>query len=65
MELIPRDRNQGADALAKLGSKREAMLLSVIPLELQAMPSMSENFAMEIVTSQPTWMTPICDYIKT
>lgn len=55
---IPRDQNQGVDALAKLGSQREAMPLSVIPLEIQAMPSVPGNFDIEIVTSQPTGDDP-------
>ncbi|XP_074323582.1 uncharacterized protein LOC141660495 [Apium graveolens] len=35
LEQIPRTQNADADALAKLGSQREATLLGVIPLEIQ------------------------------
>ena len=65
IEHIRRNQNQGADALAKLGSQREATLLGAIPLEIQVKPSVPEEFVMEITTLGPTWMTPVWDYVKT
>ncbi|XP_074362787.1 uncharacterized protein LOC141703077 [Apium graveolens] len=64
VEHISRDENTGADALAKLGSQREATLLGVIPLEIQNMPSVPEEFTFEIAALGITWMTPIWDYVK-
>ncbi|XP_074336539.1 uncharacterized protein LOC141673694 [Apium graveolens] len=34
LELIPRGQNEGADELAKLGSRREATLVGVVPLDI-------------------------------
>ncbi|XP_074351523.1 uncharacterized protein LOC141690640 [Apium graveolens] len=65
LKLIPCGKNEGADELAKLGSRREATLLGVIPLDIQRQPSVPEY---EISSTgsglEPTWMTPILDYIK-
>ncbi|XP_074336004.1 uncharacterized protein LOC141673170 [Apium graveolens] len=35
LELIPHRKNEGADELAKLVSRREATLLGVVPLDIQ------------------------------
>ncbi|XP_074324047.1 uncharacterized protein LOC141660970 [Apium graveolens] len=48
VEHISRDKNIGADALAKLGSQREATLLGVIPLKIRNKPSVPEEFTFEI-----------------
>ncbi|XP_074346143.1 uncharacterized protein LOC141684905 [Apium graveolens] len=39
LEQIPRTENSDADALAKLGSQKEATLLGVIPLKVKQQPS--------------------------
>lgn len=66
MNRVPRESNGDADALAKLGSKREATLLGVIALEIQERPSIPELEVMEVVENarKVTWMTPIWQYIK-
>ncbi|XP_074327677.1 uncharacterized protein LOC141665588 [Apium graveolens] len=43
LELIPRGQNEGADELAKLGSRRETTLLGIVPLEIQRQPSVPEH----------------------
>ncbi|XP_074336100.1 uncharacterized protein LOC141673268 [Apium graveolens] len=35
LECVPREKNSNADALAKMGSQQEAVLLGSIPLEIQ------------------------------
>ncbi|XP_074374821.1 uncharacterized protein LOC141715244 [Apium graveolens] len=65
VEHISRDENTRVDALAKLGSQREATLLGVIPLEIQNKTSVPEEFTFEIAALGRTWMTPIWDYVKT
>ncbi|XP_074374125.1 uncharacterized protein LOC141714507 [Apium graveolens] len=34
LECVPREKNSNADALAKMGSQQEAVLLGIIPLEI-------------------------------
>lgn len=65
LEQLPRNGNEEADALAKLGSQKEATLLGVIPLEVQKQPSVPEVELMQVdVTVRDTWMTPIWKYLK-
>ncbi|XP_074351512.1 uncharacterized protein LOC141690628 [Apium graveolens] len=42
LECILREKNSNADALAKMGSQQEAVLLGSIPLEIQEIPSIPE-----------------------
>ncbi|XP_074346484.1 uncharacterized protein LOC141685270 [Apium graveolens] len=37
---VPREKNSNADALAKMGSQQEAVLLGSIPLEIQEVPTL-------------------------
>lgn len=60
LDQLPRDSNSEADALAKLGSQKDATLLGVIPLEIQKYPSVSEAELMLVDTTKvDTWMMPI------
>ena len=61
---VSRADNAGADALAKLGSQREAILLGVIPLKIQIRPSIHEEVVMNLSAPIPTWMTPVWAYVK-
>ncbi|XP_074327395.1 uncharacterized protein LOC141665314 [Apium graveolens] len=64
LEQIPRAQNADADALAKLGSQREATLLGVIPLEIQKQPSIFQAEVMGVeIQREESWVTPILDYI--
>ncbi|KAK1398908.1 hypothetical protein POM88_008771 [Heracleum sosnowskyi] len=64
LEQIPRAQNTDADALAKLGSQKEATMLGVIPLEIQVQPSIPK---LEVMNLEPAtevlWTTPIMEYI--
>ncbi|XP_074373530.1 uncharacterized protein LOC141713861 [Apium graveolens] len=61
LECVPREKNSNADALAKMGSQQEAVLLGSIPLEIQEIPSIP---AMQVDEApKETWMTPILAYI--
>ncbi|XP_074377608.1 uncharacterized protein LOC141719126 [Apium graveolens] len=65
LELIPQRQNEVADELAKLGLRREATLLGVIPLDIQRKPSVPEHEKSSIGSGpDPTWMTPLLAYIK-
>lgn len=64
LELIPHGQNVGSDELAKLGSRREATLLGIVPLEIQRRPSVPEQEILSINGQSLTWMTPIWKYIK-
>ncbi|XP_074323957.1 uncharacterized protein LOC141660874 [Apium graveolens] len=65
LECVPRENNNNADALAKMGSQHEAMLLGSIPLEIQEIPSIPEIEAMQVdEVPKKTWMTPILAYIQ-
>ncbi|XP_074373877.1 uncharacterized protein LOC141714244 [Apium graveolens] len=65
LELIPCGQNEGADELAKLGSRREATLLGVVPLDIQRQSSVPEHEVDSLSDNLgPTWMTPILAYIK-
>ncbi|XP_074377376.1 uncharacterized protein LOC141718902 [Apium graveolens] len=58
-------QNEGADELAKLGSRREATLLGVVALDIQRHPSVPEHEVGSLSGNLgPTWMTPILAYIK-
>ncbi|XP_074378040.1 uncharacterized protein LOC141719561 [Apium graveolens] len=64
LECVPREKNNNADALAKIGSQQEAVLLGSIPLEIQEIPSIPEVEVMQVDEApKETWMTPILDYI--
>ncbi|XP_074357176.1 uncharacterized protein LOC141696919 [Apium graveolens] len=65
LELIPCGQNEGADELAKLGSRRKATLLGDVPLDIQRQPSVPEHEVGNLNDNlSPTWMTPILAYIK-
>ncbi|XP_074360390.1 uncharacterized protein LOC141700576 [Apium graveolens] len=65
LELIPRGQNEGANELAKLGSRRETTLLRTMPLDIQRQPSVPKHEVGSLSNDLgPTWMTPILAYIK-
>ncbi|XP_074373606.1 uncharacterized protein LOC141713947 [Apium graveolens] len=65
LECVPREKNSNADALAKMGSQQEAVLLGSIPLEIQEIPSIPEVETMRVDEApKETWMTPILAYIR-
>ncbi|XP_074336155.1 uncharacterized protein LOC141673317 [Apium graveolens] len=66
LEGVPREENGNADALAKMGSQMDNVLLEQIPLGIQEIPSILEMsvFQMQEVL-QETWMSPILNYIRT
>ncbi|XP_074346650.1 uncharacterized protein LOC141685449 [Apium graveolens] len=64
LECVPRKKNSNADALAKMGSQQEAVLLGSIPLEIQEIPSIPEIEAMQVDEApKETWMMPLFAYI--
>ncbi|XP_074327341.1 uncharacterized protein LOC141665260 [Apium graveolens] len=64
LEQIPRLENSNFNALAKLGSQKEATLLCVIPLEVYQQPSTPKIETARVDTTvEGTWMSPIYDYI--
>ncbi|XP_074356004.1 uncharacterized protein LOC141695674 [Apium graveolens] len=65
LELIPRMQNEGVDELAKLGSRREATLLGVVPLDIQRQPSVPEHEVGSLSDDLgPMCMTHILAYIQ-
>ncbi|XP_074361144.1 uncharacterized protein LOC141701377 [Apium graveolens] len=65
LECVPREKNSNADALAKMGSQQEAVLLGSIPLEIQEIPSIPEVETMRVDEApKEIWMTPILAYIR-
>ncbi|XP_074337204.1 uncharacterized protein LOC141674395 [Apium graveolens] len=61
---VPREKNSNADALEKMGSQQEAVLLGSIPLEIQEIPSIPEVEVMQVDEApKETWMTLILAYI--
>ena len=63
IEQVPRVDNAGADALAKMGSQREATMLGVIHLKIQMRPSIHEEVVMTLNAPSPTWMTSVWAYV--
>ncbi|XP_074336042.1 uncharacterized protein LOC141673209 [Apium graveolens] len=64
LECVPREKNSNVDALEKMGSQQEAMLLGSIPLEIQEVPSIPEIEVMQVDEApRETWMMPILAYI--
>ncbi|XP_074347286.1 uncharacterized protein LOC141686130 [Apium graveolens] len=62
VECVPREKNNNAIALEKMGS--QAVLLGSIPLEIQEVPSIPEIETMQVDEApKETWMTPIITYI--
>lgn len=45
---VPCENNSDVDALAKLGSQEEAVLLGMIPLEIQEAPNIREMEVMDV-----------------
>ena len=64
LEQIPRAENSDADALAKLGSQRDADMLGVIPLEIQHQPNIPKIEVLDVeVEEADLWTIPIQEYI--
>ncbi|XP_063947521.1 uncharacterized protein LOC135152038 [Daucus carota subsp. sativus] len=64
LEQLPRSGNADADALAKLGSQRDAHMLWVIPLEIKYQPSIPKIEVLDgEVDESDLWTTPIQEYI--
>ncbi|XP_074352271.1 uncharacterized protein LOC141691431 [Apium graveolens] len=64
LECVPWEKNSNADALAKMGSQEEAVLLGSIPLEIQEIPSIPEIEIMQVDKApKERWMMPILAYI--
>ena len=61
---IPRSENSRADTLAKLATASQEDLSRLMPVEHLAEPSIDLN-GMDVspVTSEPSWMDPIWDYL--
>ncbi|XP_074346256.1 uncharacterized protein LOC141685030 [Apium graveolens] len=65
LEGMPREDNNNADALAKMGSQMDSVRLGQIPLGSQEIPSIPEIGVFQTqVIPQETWMTPIHNYIR-
>ncbi|XP_074346342.1 uncharacterized protein LOC141685117 [Apium graveolens] len=65
LECVSREKNSNADALEKMGSQQEAVLLGSIPLEIQEIPSIPEIEIMQVDEApKETWMTPILAYVR-
>ena len=67
IEQVPRERNSNADALAWLATSAENDELNVVPIERLSTPSISEPEEEDVcmIESEPTWMTPIVEYLET
>ncbi|XP_074348627.1 uncharacterized protein LOC141687297 [Apium graveolens] len=48
MECVPREKNSNVDALEKMGSHQEVVLLGSIPLEIQEIPRIPEVEVMQV-----------------
>ncbi|XP_074351159.1 uncharacterized protein LOC141690316 [Apium graveolens] len=60
LECVPREKNSNTDALVKMGSQQEAVLLGSIPLEIQEIPNIPEIEVMQVDGAlKETWMAPI------
>nr|XP_017245494.1 PREDICTED: uncharacterized protein LOC108217161 [Daucus carota subsp. sativus] len=73
LEKVPREKNEGADALAKASSRRDTKLLGTIQFCVQEKPSVSEaqkvtRFRGDLMEVEKevvdTWMTPILKFIQ-
>ncbi|XP_074347277.1 uncharacterized protein LOC141686121 [Apium graveolens] len=65
LERVPREENSNVDALEKMGSHMDNVLLGQILLGIQEIPSIPEVSVFQIQEiPQETWMTPIHNYIR-
>ena len=66
IEQVPREWNSNADALARLATSTENEELNVVPIEHLSAPSINEPEEEDVcmIETEPTWMTPIVDYLK-
>ena len=73
LEKVPREKNEGADALVKASSRRDTKLLGTIKFCVQEKPSVSEaqkitRFREDLMEVEDevvdTWMTPILKFIQ-
>ena len=61
---IPKEENSRADALAKLATASQEDLSKWMPVEHLAEPSIDlTDVEVSPVTSEPSWMDPIWDYL--
>ncbi|XP_062114282.1 uncharacterized protein LOC133825340 [Humulus lupulus] len=67
IEQVPWEHNSNADALARLSTTKEVDTLNVVPDKFLLVPSIAEPGGDDVsmINSQPTWMTPIIDYLET
>ena len=63
VELIIREDNALADALAWLATSKEAEEFSIMPVEILHEHSITLSREVELVEEKSTWMTPIIDYL--
>ncbi|XP_074347130.1 uncharacterized protein LOC141685956 [Apium graveolens] len=64
LECVRREKKSNADALVKIGSQQETVLLGSIPFETQEIPSIPEVEVMQVDEAlKEIWMTPILAYI--
>ncbi|XP_024028293.1 uncharacterized protein LOC112093654 [Morus notabilis] len=59
---VPRAENSNADALAKLATSRDALLLNLVPVEVLKTPTTEKWSEVTPVDFQPSWMDPIIRY---
>ena len=65
IDVTPRKKYLNADALVKLASTRDVVLLDVVSVEYLAEPSIYPQPGVMELTQEPSWMDPIVAYLKT
>ncbi|XP_074373735.1 uncharacterized protein LOC141714093 [Apium graveolens] len=64
LEGVPREENSNADALKKIGSQMDNVMLGQIPLGIQEIPSIPKVSVFQVQEIPPeTWMARIHNYI--
>ncbi|KAL5541181.1 hypothetical protein UlMin_042654 [Ulmus minor] len=61
---IPRNKNTNADALARLTTGLEDILLKTVPLEILDEPSIDKHQQVDAISDKPTWIDPIIAYLR-
>ncbi|KAL5785135.1 hypothetical protein ACOSQ2_007527 [Xanthoceras sorbifolium] len=66
IEQIPRSENAHADALANLGSSLDTTIERTIPMVFVQWPAVWKPTKLEVnpISDEPTWVTPIYDYLR-
>ena len=62
--LVPRAKNENADALTRLAIGLEGRLLKIIPIEVLESPTIDKLEQVGFIVARPCWINPIISFLR-